>query len=114
MATKIDTTTHASLITKAEKLGIDAEFYDDVESLKAACRQAAEKSMLTRLAELSIEEKKMTSPLYIAKELGKNFSDTDFQSADKYLTMESKYKQKESELRLSDAYAERLASRLSR
>ena len=56
----------------------------------------------------------MTSPLYIAKELGKNFSDTDFQSADKYLTMESKYKQKESELRLSDAYAERLASRLSR
>ena len=108
MATAIDPVTHATLITKAEKIGIDADFFDDVESLKAACRQASEKTAITRIAELSIEEKKLSSPLYVAKELGKSFNADDYDSAEKYMKLESQFQQTASEIKLTEAFSERL------
>ncbi len=106
----IDTTTHATLIAKAEKLGIDAEFYDDVEGLKAACREATSTTMISSLAKLKIEEAKMTSGLYKAKELGSSFTDNDFKLADKFLTMEAKFEQKKAEVEMTQAFTKAMLS----
>ena len=80
----IDLVLHKSLIDKAEKLGIDYEFYDTVEELKADCKEKAKNSWTKEVLEVRASVEKLKSKLFLGATLGKELTPEDIAAAEKY------------------------------
>jgi hypothetical protein len=80
----IDIIKHKTLIAKAEKLGIDYEFYDNIEDLKADCREQSKNSWTKEVLEVQASVEKLKSKLFLGATLGEDLTPEKIASAEKY------------------------------
>ena len=91
----IDIVEHKTLIEKALKLGIDYEFYDSVEELKADCREKSRNSWTKEVLEVRASVEKLKSKLFLGATLGKDLTPEEIEAAEKYQKANIKFQSAE-------------------
>ena len=91
----IDIVEHKTLIEKALKLGIDYEFYDSVEELKADCREKSRNSWTKEVLEVRASVEKLKSKLFLGATLGEDLTQEKIEAAEKYQKANIKFQSAE-------------------
>ena len=91
----IDIVEHKTLIEKALKLGIDYEFYDSVEELKADCREKSKNAWTKEVLEVQASVEKLKSKLFLGATLGEDLTQEKIEAAEKYQKANIKFQDAE-------------------